>query len=100
MQEANFSQAVLNLGVNLKEEFRDLLEQITFLSVFCFRIYDWMPEQPNIFQTEQLERLKKELPELKSCICPTVSHFSTLGLCKCHSSHPIRARMGESTESF
>uniref|UniRef100_A0A6I8NXZ9 Glycerophosphocholine phosphodiesterase 1 n=1 Tax=Ornithorhynchus anatinus TaxID=9258 RepID=A0A6I8NXZ9_ORNAN len=39
------------------------------------RIYDWMPEQPNVFQVEQLERLKKELPELKSCLCPTVSHF-------------------------
>ncbi|OBS72495.1 hypothetical protein A6R68_12933, partial [Neotoma lepida] len=39
------------------------------------RIYDWMPEQPNIFQVEQLERLKQELPELKNCLCPTVSHF-------------------------
>ncbi|XP_020649303.2 glycerophosphocholine phosphodiesterase GPCPD1 isoform X1 [Pogona vitticeps] len=63
------------------------------------RIYDWMPEQPNIFQTEQLERLKEEVPELKSCVCPTVSHFSSIGLCKCHSS-PIRARMAESTSSF
>uniref|UniRef100_A0A8C8S2J7 Glycerophosphocholine phosphodiesterase GPCPD1 n=1 Tax=Pelusios castaneus TaxID=367368 RepID=A0A8C8S2J7_9SAUR len=51
------------------------------------RIYDWMPEQPNIFQVEQLERLKKELPELKFCVCPTVSHFSTLSLCKCRISH-------------
>uniref|UniRef100_A0A8C9EIU7 Glycerophosphocholine phosphodiesterase 1 n=1 Tax=Pavo cristatus TaxID=9049 RepID=A0A8C9EIU7_PAVCR len=32
------------------------------------RIYDSNPEQPNIFQVEQLERLKKELPELKSCV--------------------------------
>ncbi|XP_067421439.1 glycerophosphocholine phosphodiesterase GPCPD1 [Emydura macquarii macquarii] len=48
------------------------------------RIYDWMPEQPNIFQVEQLERLKKELPELKFCVCPTVSHFT---LCKCRNSH-------------
>ncbi|XP_044300084.1 glycerophosphocholine phosphodiesterase GPCPD1 isoform X1 [Varanus komodoensis] len=64
------------------------------------RIYDWMPEQPNIFQTEQLERLKKEVPELKSCICPTVSHFSTVGLCKCHNSCPVNARMVESTSSF
>ncbi|XP_074144018.1 glycerophosphocholine phosphodiesterase GPCPD1 isoform X2 [Sminthopsis crassicaudata] len=40
------------------------------------RIYDSMPEQPNIFQVEQLERLKKELPELRSCTCPTISHFS------------------------
>uniref|UniRef100_A0A8D0HMA2 Glycerophosphocholine phosphodiesterase 1 n=1 Tax=Sphenodon punctatus TaxID=8508 RepID=A0A8D0HMA2_SPHPU len=51
------------------------------------RIYDWMPEQPNIFQIEQLERLKQEVPELKSCICPTVSHFSVPSLCMCrHSS--------------
>ncbi|KAH1172721.1 glycerophosphocholine phosphodiesterase GPCPD1 [Mauremys mutica] len=50
------------------------------------RIYDWMPEQPNIFQVEQLERLKKELPELKFCTCPTVSHFSTTSLCKCRNS--------------
>uniref|UniRef100_A0ACB8GEF2 Glycerophosphocholine phosphodiesterase gpcpd1 n=1 Tax=Sphaerodactylus townsendi TaxID=933632 RepID=A0ACB8GEF2_9SAUR len=37
------------------------------------RIYDWMPEQPNIFQTEQLERLKKESElinfEMKSVYC-------------------------------
>ncbi|MEJ1278790.1 glycerophosphocholine phosphodiesterase 1 [Cricetulus griseus] len=39
------------------------------------RIYDWMPEQPNIFQVEQLERLKEELPELKNCLCSSVSHF-------------------------
>ncbi|XP_004840843.1 glycerophosphocholine phosphodiesterase GPCPD1 isoform X1 [Heterocephalus glaber] len=45
------------------------------------RIYDWMPEQPNIFQVEQLERLKQELPELKSCLCPTVSHFVSSSLC-------------------
>uniref|UniRef100_A0A8C6W5J4 Glycerophosphocholine phosphodiesterase 1 n=1 Tax=Nannospalax galili TaxID=1026970 RepID=A0A8C6W5J4_NANGA len=45
------------------------------------RIYDWMPEQPNIFQVEQLERLKQELPELRSCLCPTVSHFVPSSLC-------------------
>uniref|UniRef100_A0A2K6EMD8 Glycerophosphocholine phosphodiesterase GPCPD1 n=1 Tax=Propithecus coquereli TaxID=379532 RepID=A0A2K6EMD8_PROCO len=45
------------------------------------RIYDWMPEQPNIFQVEQLERLKQELPELKSCLCPTVSRFVPSSLC-------------------
>ncbi|XP_029391610.1 glycerophosphocholine phosphodiesterase GPCPD1 [Mus pahari] len=45
------------------------------------RIYDWMPEQPNIFQVEQLERLKQELPELKSCLCPTVSHFIPSSFC-------------------
>lgn len=41
-----------------------------------------MPEQPNIFQVEQLERLKQELPELKSCLCPTVSHFAPSSLCE------------------
>ncbi|KFV87466.1 Glycerophosphocholine phosphodiesterase GPCPD1, partial [Struthio camelus australis] len=50
------------------------------------RIYDWNPEQPNIFQVEQLERLKKELPELKSCVCPSVSHFKSIALCKCRHS--------------
>ncbi|NWW02394.1 GPCP1 phosphodiesterase, partial [Oreocharis arfaki] len=48
------------------------------------RIYDSNPEQPNIFQVEQLERLKKELPELKSCVCPPVSHFKSIAPCKCH----------------
>ncbi|XP_053140793.1 glycerophosphocholine phosphodiesterase GPCPD1 isoform X2 [Hemicordylus capensis] len=60
------------------------------------RIYDSMPEQPNIFQTEQLERLKKEVPELKSCVCPTLSHFSSHALCKCSS----RPRLVDSTESL
>ncbi|KAM9017799.1 glycerophosphocholine phosphodiesterase GPCPD1-like [Ara ararauna] len=50
------------------------------------RIYDSNPEQPNIFQVEQLERLKKELPELKSCVCPTLSHFKSVSPCKCHHS--------------
>ena len=40
-----------------------------------------MPEQPNIFQVEQLERLKQELPELKSCLCPTASRFVPASLC-------------------
>lgn len=48
---------------------------ITLLFLFHRRIYDWMPEQPNIFQVEQLERLKQELPELKNCLCPSVGHF-------------------------
>uniref|UniRef100_A0A8C0UXC2 Glycerophosphocholine phosphodiesterase 1 n=1 Tax=Cyanistes caeruleus TaxID=156563 RepID=A0A8C0UXC2_CYACU len=51
------------------------------------RIYDSNPEQPNIFQVEQLERLKKELPELKSCVCPSVSHFKSIAACKCHHSY-------------
>lgn len=40
-----------------------------------------MPEQPNIFQVEQLERLKQELPELKSCLCPSVGHFVPSSFC-------------------
>ena len=40
-----------------------------------------MPEQPNIFQVEQLERLKQELPELQSCLCPTVSRFVPSSVC-------------------
>lgn len=54
---------------------------LRFLCLFYHRIYDWMPEQPNIFQVEQLERLKQELPELKSCLCPTVSRFAPSSLC-------------------
>ncbi|XP_060227488.1 glycerophosphocholine phosphodiesterase GPCPD1 isoform X3 [Meriones unguiculatus] len=42
------------------------------------RIYDWMPEQPNIFQVEQLDRLKQELPELQNCLCHSVSSVSQL----------------------
>ncbi|KAK2109627.1 Glycerophosphocholine phosphodiesterase gpcpd1 [Saguinus oedipus] len=51
------------------------------LNIILKKIYDWMPEQPNIFQVEQLERLKQELPELKSCLCPTVSRFVPSSLC-------------------
>ncbi|XP_030919548.1 glycerophosphocholine phosphodiesterase GPCPD1 isoform X3 [Geospiza fortis] len=51
------------------------------------RIYDSNPEQPNIFQVEQLERLKRELPELKSCVAPSASHFKSLTPCKCHNCH-------------
>lgn len=58
--------------------------QVTVIFFCLFRIYDSNPEQPNIFQVEQLERLKKELPELKSCVCPTVSHFKSISPCKCH----------------
>ncbi|XP_042304425.1 glycerophosphocholine phosphodiesterase GPCPD1 isoform X1 [Sceloporus undulatus] len=80
-------------------ENRKILREWGVHGLIYDRIYDWMPEQPNIFQTEQLERLKKEVPELKSCICPTVSHFSSLGLCKCNSSSPIIPRKSESTNS-
>lgn len=49
-----------------------------FLCLFHYRIYDWMPEQPNIFQVEQLDRLKQELPELQNCLCHSVSSVSQL----------------------
>uniref|UniRef100_H3BBZ7 Glycerophosphocholine phosphodiesterase GPCPD1 n=1 Tax=Latimeria chalumnae TaxID=7897 RepID=H3BBZ7_LATCH len=41
-------------------------------------IYDSMPEQPNIFQVEELENLKNELPEeaLKKCICSGLAHYA------------------------
>lgn len=55
--------------------------KLHLLCLFHHRIYDWMPEQPNIFQVEQLERLKRELPELKNCLCPTVSHFIPPSFC-------------------
>lgn len=54
---------------------------LLFLCLFHHRIYDWMPEQPNIFQVEQLERLKQELPELKNCLCPSVGHFVPSSFC-------------------
>lgn len=59
-------------------ENRLLMRQHGIDGLIYDRIYDWNPEQPNIFQVEQLERLKRELPEgsLKSCVCPSVSHFA------------------------
>lgn len=101
----------LFLRISLKVSLYCILPQIAFccrlaqrlktfyLCVVCLRIYDWMPEQPNIFQTEQLERLRKEVPELKSCVGPTVSHFSSLALCRCRPSS-INPRMAASTDSF
>lgn len=77
-------------------EVRKKLREYGVQGLVYDRIYDWMPEQPNIFQTEQLERLKKEVPELKSCACPTVSHFSSIGLCKCD----YRPRQVDSSESL
>ncbi|KAF4799694.1 Glycerophosphocholine phosphodiesterase GPCPD1 [Turdus rufiventris] len=50
------------------------------------RIYDSNPEQPNVFQVEQLEQLehlKKELPDLKSSLCPPVSQIRCIAPCKC-----------------
>ncbi|XP_054580466.1 glycerophosphocholine phosphodiesterase GPCPD1 isoform X2 [Eptesicus fuscus] len=63
-------------------ENRKKLKEFGVNGLIYDRIYDWMPEQPNIFQVEQLERLKQELPELKSCLCPTVSHFAPSSLCE------------------
>ncbi|XP_023616015.1 glycerophosphocholine phosphodiesterase GPCPD1 isoform X4 [Myotis lucifugus] len=63
-------------------ENRKKLKEFGVNGLIYDRIYDWMPEQPNIFQVEQLERLKQELPELKSCLCPTVSHFASSSLCE------------------
>uniref|UniRef100_A0A2K6KQR9 Glycerophosphocholine phosphodiesterase 1 n=1 Tax=Rhinopithecus bieti TaxID=61621 RepID=A0A2K6KQR9_RHIBE len=62
-------------------ENRRKLKELGVNGLIYDRIYDWMPEQPNIFQVEQLERLKQELPELKSCLCPTVSRFVPSSLC-------------------
>ncbi|EPY79160.1 hypothetical protein CB1_000951030 [Camelus ferus] len=62
-------------------ENRKKLKEFGVNGLIYDRIYDWMPEQPNIFQVEQLERLKQELPELKSCLCPTVSRFVPSSLC-------------------
>ncbi|KAF3824690.1 hypothetical protein GH733_010024 [Mirounga leonina] len=62
-------------------ENRKKLKELGVNGLIYDRIYDWMPEQPNIFQVEQLERLKQELPELKSCLCPTVSRFVPSSLC-------------------
>ncbi|CAK7294969.1 Glycerophosphocholine phosphodiesterase GPCPD1 [Vulpes lagopus] len=62
-------------------ENRKKLKELGVNGLIYDRIYDWMPEQPNIFQVEQLERMKQELPELKSCLCPTVSRFVPSSLC-------------------
>ncbi|KAM9058131.1 glycerophosphocholine phosphodiesterase GPCPD1 isoform 3-T6 [Megaptera novaeangliae] len=62
-------------------ENRKKLKEFGVNGLIYDRIYDWMPEQPNIFQVEQLERLKQELPELKSCLCPTVSRFVPSSFC-------------------
>ncbi|XP_056679493.1 glycerophosphocholine phosphodiesterase GPCPD1 isoform X2 [Monodelphis domestica] len=70
---------------NNEHENRKKLRDYGVHGLIYDRIYDSMPEQPNIFQVEQLERLKKELPELKSCTCPTVRHFSlSSASCVCH----------------
>ncbi|XP_069464369.1 glycerophosphocholine phosphodiesterase GPCPD1 isoform X2 [Ambystoma mexicanum] len=57
-------------------ENRKLMRQYGIDGLIYDRIYDWNPEQPNVFQIEHQERLKRELPEgmLRSCLCPP-SHF-------------------------
>ncbi|KAG8431366.1 hypothetical protein GDO86_018951 [Hymenochirus boettgeri] len=59
-------------------ENRKLMREYGVDGLIYDRIYDSNPEQPNIFQVEQMERLKEELPieMLKSCICPPLSHHS------------------------
>ncbi|XP_029449338.1 glycerophosphocholine phosphodiesterase GPCPD1 isoform X4 [Rhinatrema bivittatum] len=51
------------------------------------RIYDWYPEQPNVFQVEHMERLKKELPPemLKKCLCPINKFVCGSTFCKRYS---------------
>lgn len=53
-------------------ENRKLMREYGIDGLIYDRIYDWNPEQPNIFKVEQMERLKKELPAemLRSCLCP------------------------------
>ncbi|XP_075719169.1 glycerophosphocholine phosphodiesterase GPCPD1 isoform X2 [Rhinoderma darwinii] len=58
-------------------ENRKLLREYGIDGLIYDRIYDWNPEQPNVFKVEQMERLKTELPAemLRSCLCPVVNHF-------------------------
>uniref|UniRef100_A0A8C5N199 Glycerophosphocholine phosphodiesterase GPCPD1 n=1 Tax=Leptobrachium leishanense TaxID=445787 RepID=A0A8C5N199_9ANUR len=59
-------------------ESRKLMRAYGIDGLIYDRIYDWNPEQPNPFQVEQMERLKRELPEemLKNCLCPVLtSHY-------------------------
>ncbi|KAM4692984.1 glycerophosphocholine phosphodiesterase GPCPD1 [Discoglossus pictus] len=53
-------------------ENRNLMRDYGIDGLIYDRIYDWNPEQPNIFQVEQMERLKRELPAdmLKNCQYP------------------------------
>ncbi|XP_063774672.1 glycerophosphocholine phosphodiesterase GPCPD1 isoform X1 [Pseudophryne corroboree] len=58
-------------------ENRKLLREYGIDGLIYDRIYDWNPEQPNVFQVEQMERLKKELPAemLQSCLCPVINPY-------------------------
>lgn len=51
---------------------RNLMREYGIDGLIYDRIYDWNPEQPNVFKVEQMERLKKGLPAgmLRSCLCP------------------------------
>ncbi|KAM5164634.1 glycerophosphocholine phosphodiesterase GPCPD1 isoform 2-T2 [Mantella aurantiaca] len=57
-------------------ENRKLMREYGIDGLIYDRIYDWNPEQPNIFQVEQMERLKKGLPEemLRSCLS-SANHY-------------------------
>ncbi|XP_040207615.1 glycerophosphocholine phosphodiesterase GPCPD1 isoform X1 [Rana temporaria] len=50
---------------------RNLMRDYGIDGLIYDRIYDWNPEQPNVFKVEQMERLKKGLPVgmLRSCLC-------------------------------
>ncbi|KAM4771736.1 glycerophosphocholine phosphodiesterase GPCPD1 [Rhinophrynus dorsalis] len=71
-------------------ENRQLMREYGIDGLIYDRIYDWNPEQPNIFQVEQMERLKRELPEemLKSCICSVLNHFCSSAVCTNNRIHP------------
>ncbi|XP_053316388.1 glycerophosphocholine phosphodiesterase GPCPD1 [Spea bombifrons] len=57
-------------------ENRNLMRDYGVDGLIYDRIYDWNPEQPNVFQVEQMERLKRGLPEemLRSCLCSFVTN--------------------------
>ncbi|KAG9484326.1 hypothetical protein GDO78_009963 [Eleutherodactylus coqui] len=62
-------------------ENRKLMREYGIDGLIYDRIYDWNPEQPNIFKVEQMERLKKELPAemLRNCLCPPVNDYMCNG---------------------
>ncbi|KAM8946213.1 glycerophosphocholine phosphodiesterase GPCPD1 [Pelodytes ibericus] len=69
-------------------ENRKLLKEYGIDGLIYDRIYDWNPEQPNVFKVEQMERLKRGLPEgmLQNCLCSVpLAHYvcnSTLCMSK------------------
>ncbi|XP_018422227.1 PREDICTED: glycerophosphocholine phosphodiesterase GPCPD1 [Nanorana parkeri] len=53
------------------------------------RIYDWNPEQANLFKVEQMENLKKGLTEemLRSCLCPVNQYVCNSANCSRNNIH-------------